>query len=204
LYQSPFSFLPTHKLVVYANRKPVLKDIGRSMRRRLRLIPFDHAFIRPANEPDLAVQLRAEAPAILAKLISILAAQGDITTEPPPPPCVLDATAAYFDQADPTAPWFNACCRLDPAGVVPCSYLHASYVKFVGGLGHHVTAPLDQKTLIKCLLARPGVTRPNPDLPRKIDDKARRVLLGLRLLTDQEIATNVHESDRDDGNEIPF
>jgi putative DNA primase/helicase len=66
----PFSFVPTHKLWVRGNHKPIITDNDDGIWRRIVLIPFEHRVAAEAKDLDLAKRLlREEAAGILAWMV---------------------------------------------------------------------------------------------------------------------------------------
>lgn len=67
--QDPFTFNPTHKLLLMGNNLPSLRSVDPAMRARFRIIEFNYFF--PPEERDIhfAERLRAEWPQILNWLI---------------------------------------------------------------------------------------------------------------------------------------
>jgi putative DNA primase/helicase len=102
-----FTYRPAFKPVIFGNHKPSLRNVDESMRRRLKMAPFNH---RPAK-PNLQLeqQLIAEYPAILRWLIDgCLAWQQKGLS---PPIIVQDATAEYFADQDVLARWIEERCE---------------------------------------------------------------------------------------------
>ena len=58
-----FTFIPTFKLLIVGNHKPVLKNVDEAMRRRIHIVPFLHK--PPQPDPCLGEALRVEGPGIL-------------------------------------------------------------------------------------------------------------------------------------------
>lgn len=54
IYQDPFQFRPTHKLVLFGNHLPKISNGDHGIWRRIRSVPFEHSFseeeLRPAEE----------------------------------------------------------------------------------------------------------------------------------------------------------
>jgi putative DNA primase/helicase len=108
--QDFFEFMPTFKLMLIGNNKPILRNVDEAARRRINIVPF----IRKPREVDkeLDLKLKAEWPGILRWAIEgCLAwrAQGLA-----PPPAVTEATAAYFSDQDLFGQWLDERCDVDP------------------------------------------------------------------------------------------
>jgi putative DNA primase/helicase len=66
LYAEAFEFLPTFKLWLAANHKPVIRGTDTAIWRRIRLVPFTVEIPEGERDPELPNRLRAELPGILA------------------------------------------------------------------------------------------------------------------------------------------
>jgi putative DNA primase/helicase len=67
LYHDSFEFTPKCKLIIGTNQKLRLRDTGESIKRRLRLVPFEY-HVENADK-TLLDKLKAEAPGILYKVM---------------------------------------------------------------------------------------------------------------------------------------
>jgi P4 family phage/plasmid primase-like protien len=108
--QDNFTYTPQFKLLIIGNHQPELRDVGRAMRRRLHMVPFE--IIPKVTDGRLAEKIRAEYPAILAWMIEgCLAWQRDGLM---PPARVLAATEEYFEGEDALGAWLSECCTTGP------------------------------------------------------------------------------------------
>jgi len=64
-HQNPFSFDPTHKLWMFGNEKPVIKETTDSIWERIKLIPFTVSIPAAERDRQLPQKLEAELPGIL-------------------------------------------------------------------------------------------------------------------------------------------
>jgi putative DNA primase/helicase len=90
-----WQFMPTHKIVLACNHRPVVRGTDHAIWRRLKLVPFN--VVIPADERDkqLSAKLRAELPGILAWAVrGCLDWQRHGLGEPK---AIIEATAAYQD-----------------------------------------------------------------------------------------------------------
>jgi putative DNA primase/helicase len=108
--QDFFTFLPSFKLTVIGNHKPVLRNVDEAARRRFNLLPF---VLRPAvPDRELEQKLRAEWPGILRWLIDgCLDWQANGLVRPP---AVIAATQTYFDDQDLLSQWLEEECDAEP------------------------------------------------------------------------------------------
>ncbi len=127
LYEHEVEFLPTHKLWMFGNHKPIITDTTHAAWRRLKLIPFN--FKVPENEidDDLQTKLEMELPGILNWAIAgCLEWQNQKLNEPK---VVTDAVAAYRHDSDILADFIEdcCCCTLEPLATVPKCELKEAY-----------------------------------------------------------------------------
>lgn len=110
--QDFFEFVPTFKLFITGNHKPVLRNVDDAARRRFRLIPW---LTKPETpDPELEQKLKAEWPAILRWMI-----QGCLSWQAeglPTPEAIRRETNRYFDDQDAMAQWMGDECVVDPEG----------------------------------------------------------------------------------------
>lgn len=103
-----FEFLPTHKLWIYGNHRPVVRGTDEGIWRRIRLIPFDVTLPTERQDKRLPAKLRAELPGILTWAVQgCLAWQhGGLGT----PAEVRAATDAYRSEMDVVAAFLQENC----------------------------------------------------------------------------------------------
>src|SRR5690606_27664534 len=65
IYGAQFEFDSQAKVWWAMNDKPIIKDTGNSIWRRLKLIPFNRTFTDLDKDPELGQKLEAESPGIL-------------------------------------------------------------------------------------------------------------------------------------------
>jgi putative DNA primase/helicase len=121
-----FTFEPAAKFWLSVNHKPVVRDDSFGFWRRLRLVPFLQTF---KVNPELADQLRAEAPGILAWCVrGCLAWQRDGLQAPE---IVRAATKEYEQDSDPLGVFFTEACEEDePTAEVSAKDLFNHYKKW--------------------------------------------------------------------------
>lgn len=111
--QDFFEFVPTFKLFIIGNHKPVLRNVDDAAKRRFRLIPFLHKPDTP--DRDLEAKLRDEWPTILRWMIA-----GCLQWDAeglPQPAAVKQETDKYFDDQDTMQQWLSEECSVDPDGM---------------------------------------------------------------------------------------
>lgn len=124
LYGQLFTYTPAFKLWMAMNHKPIIRDAGQGMWRRIRLIPFTQTF-EGREDKHLAQTLRAELPGILNWAIEGLRAWkvsglGTATV-------VEDATAQYRKESDLLGQWFEDSALSDPRETLPASDAYDSF-----------------------------------------------------------------------------
>ena len=96
-----FTFIPTFKLLIVGNHRPVLRNVDQAMRRRIHMVPFTHK--PPQPDPNLGEALRAEGPGILRWAVDgCLAWQRHGLA---PPQVVRAATEEYLADQDVFGAW---------------------------------------------------------------------------------------------------
>jgi putative DNA primase/helicase len=109
-----FDFVPSHKLWINGEQVPELKSVASGLRRRLRIIPFNHPPATP--DPNLKSALRNEFPAILRWMIDGCLDWFENGLNPPPD--IVAAGDEYFRNQDTIARWIEERCDLNPNGNV--------------------------------------------------------------------------------------
>lgn len=107
LYGQPFSFTPTHKIVVRGNHRPIIKDNDHGIWRRIDLITFDRRFDVDERDMGLEEKLMIEAPGILAWMVRGFAEYRKRGLRPARR--VATASAAYRKESDLLGQWVDEC-----------------------------------------------------------------------------------------------
>ena len=130
-----FTYVPTFKLIVIGNRKPVLHNVDDAAKRRFNIVPF---ILKPAA-PDrqLEQKLMQKAPGILQWMIEgCLDWQQNGLIRPN---CVIEATAEYFGDQDLFRHWMEEECICEPTNMdrsAPSSSLFKSWSDYAKAAGH--------------------------------------------------------------------
>ena len=133
MHRDFFDYRPQFKLLVVGNHLPTLRNADTAMRRRFRVVPFDH----PPTNPDrhLKEKLIAEGDAILAWIIDgarLWHKEGLGTA------AVIDqATNMYFDDANLVARWLDECTEREPAASEKSSALFGAWKTWCQHNGHN-------------------------------------------------------------------
>jgi len=182
LYEHEVEFLPTHKLWMFGNHKPVITDTTHAAWRRLKLIPFN--FEVPENEidDDLPTKLDMELPGILNWAIAgCLEWQSQKLSEPA---VVTDAVAAYRHDSDILADFIEDCCILEYATTVPKSELKEAYENWCKDNGQE---PITRNTFKNRLMEK-GIGE------GRSSDHKTRIWRGIRERTPADISDKTLEN----------
>ena len=128
LYKDEFEFIPTAKVILLTNCKPIIDDTSDGVWRRIQLLPFDQQFNGPHRDEKLGDKLRAELPGVLAWCV-----RGAVEWHSrglAPPPSVLEAAAAYRSDSDDVSEWLAV--RVEEGGFTTTGTLLDDYARHVG------------------------------------------------------------------------
>jgi putative DNA primase/helicase len=108
LYGEFFNFLPTFKIFMATNYKPVIKGTDHGIWRRIKLIPFTTRIEEEQQDKHLEEKLMREGAGILNWLIegAIRWCKEGLKT----PPIILKATAEYRSEMDIIGNFIKECC----------------------------------------------------------------------------------------------
>ncbi|MBW4092192.1 MAG: hypothetical protein HIU82_13945 [Proteobacteria bacterium] len=152
--QDFFQFVPTFKLVVAGNHKPILHAVDEAMRRRMHLIPFAVEIPPEERDTELPDRLRAEWPGILAWAVAgCLAWQGQGLRAPG---AVKAATDEYLAGEDALGQWLAECCILRPREYALSASLFASWDRWCHQAGERAGS---LKAFSQALAARRFIPR---------------------------------------------
>jgi putative DNA primase/helicase len=125
LHREYFEFLPTFKIFIATNHKPVIRGTDHAIWRRIRLIPFTETIPEEEQDRSLPQRLIAEAPGILNWLIKgCLAWQQEGLGMPDE---VKMATESYRSEMDTMAAFFADRCMISEVMKVKSSDLYGAY-----------------------------------------------------------------------------
>ena len=114
LYGEYFNFVPTFKIWMATNHKPVIKGTDHGIWRRIKLIPFTNRIEEEKQDKHLEEKLRQESPGILNWLIE--GSKRWCSEGLKAPRIVINATAEYRAEMDVVGDFINERCELK-AGV---------------------------------------------------------------------------------------
>ncbi len=125
LFGEFFEFLPTFKVWLAVNHRPVVRETTLALWRRIRLIPFTVTIPDEQQDKTMTDRLRAELPGILAWAVrGCLAWQREGLGVPDE---VRQATSAYQAAMDVMAEFLTECCEQVPSVSATAAELYAAY-----------------------------------------------------------------------------
>jgi putative DNA primase/helicase len=128
--QDFFAMIPTWKIFLAANHRPVIKGGDLAVWRRIKLVPFTVTITDAEKDKQLADKLKTEAPGIMAWCMrGCLAWQKDGLQEPAE---VSRATAEYRAEQDLLQSFIDDCCNVQKTLRATAAKLLESYIAFTG------------------------------------------------------------------------
>ncbi|MFR3638687.1 MAG: phage/plasmid primase, P4 family [Faecalimonas sp.] len=172
-YKDPFSYTPTHTLVLYTNHLPKVGAIDKGTWRRLIVIPFDAKIEGSADIKNFADYLFEKAGgAILTWVIEGAKKVIEDNYKIDPPQKVRDAIEHYKESNDWLSYFLSERCELDPAYVAKSSEVYNEYRIFCTQVGEFTRSTTDFYTALETV----GFER--------YRDRKGRYIKGLRLKTE--------------------
>jgi putative DNA primase/helicase len=149
MHQNWREFNPTHKLWVFANPKPKMREGGFATWRRVRLVPFDVIIPEAERDPMLGDKLAAELAGILRWAVEGCRRwqQEGLTA----PPAVTNATAEYREQSDHVATFVEERLVIGEGHQAPKASVFEAYTLWCK---YNREAPLSREAFSKRLQAR--------------------------------------------------
>ena len=125
-----FEFLPVCKINMFGNHKPTLPDVGKAVRKRIRLVPCNFRLKVEEIDRNLGVKLMNEGPGILRAMIDGCRDWQDNGLMVPE--CVEEQTENYFNAQDTVGKWFEECCEEHANAKVSSAYVWRSWAVWAG------------------------------------------------------------------------
>lgn len=149
-YMKPFSFTPSHTIVLYTNYLPHVGGNDEGIWRRLIVIPFKAKIAKRNDIKNYAQYLTEQAgPAVLQWIIEgaqrIIQQDYRLTT----PAAVEKAVKAYHADNDWLGHFLNEKCELNPEYEQKSGDLYQKYREYCQGIGEYTRSTTDFYTALK-------------------------------------------------------
>ncbi|MHA7793658.1 phage/plasmid primase, P4 family [Lactobacillus gasseri] len=149
-YMKPFSFTPSHTIVLYTNYLPHVGGNDEGIWRRLIVIPFNAKIAKRNDIKNYAQYLTEKAgPAVLQWIIEgaqrTIQQNYQLTT----PAAVTKAVRAYHADNDWLGHFLNENCELDPSYEQKSGDLYQKYREYCQGIGEYTRSTTDFYTALK-------------------------------------------------------
>lgn len=169
-----FDFLPSFKLWLATNHKPIIRGTDNAIWDRIKLVPFLERIPDHEQDKHLREKLMREAPGILAWAVrGCLDWQREGLGEPKG---VRDATASYRSEMDILGAFLEECCFLGEDAHVSATAIYMAYARWCDVNGEK----LPTKTMLGKRLTERGFES------KQMGTDRRRSWIGLGLLTEAE------------------
>ena len=126
--QDFYQFMPTHKLCIAANHRPIIKGNDEGIWRRVIRIPWNRKVPDSQKDPFFVDKLKKEAPGILCRLMEGCLQWQKIGLKPPEK--VTLATAEYREEMDVLADYMEERCVIGKTQRVIKKQLYLDYVEW--------------------------------------------------------------------------
>ncbi len=127
-YKDPFSFKPTHTVVLYTNHLPKVGAMDRGTWRRLIVVPFNAVLSGDGKIRNYANYLEEEAgPAVLKWVMEGARLVIRDGKKPEMPEAVREATAQYRESNDWMSQFLEDCCEVGAGMTQPSGTLYTEY-----------------------------------------------------------------------------
>lgn len=143
-YKDPFSFTPSHTLVLYTNHLPRVGANDPGTWRRLIVIPFNARIEGSGDVKNYADFLVSEAaPAIMAWIIEGAKKAISRNFHIPCPACVEDAIKSYREDNDWLGHFLGECCEVERGGMAKSGELYREYRSYCLQTGEYTRSTAD-------------------------------------------------------------
>ena len=149
-YKAPFSYVPTHTLVLYTNHLPRVGAIDQGTWRRLIVIPFNAKIEGKADIKNYADFLFKMAGGAVLLWI-IVGAKRDIAGyyKIVLPRVVQDAIQKYKENNDWLSHFLEDCCEIDPSYEAKSGEVYNTYRSYCNQMGEYARSTTDFYTAIE-------------------------------------------------------
>ncbi len=172
-YKDPFSFVPSHTLVLYTNHLPKVGALDDGTWRRLIVIPFNAKIEGASDIKNYADYLYEKAGGAILKWIMagakrVIGKKFDIKK----PAVVDEAIRKYKENNDWLTHFLDDCCEIDPSFSTKSGDVYNAYRSYCMQVGEYIRSTSDFYTALECA----GFDRKR--------SKTARMLFGLQLKSD--------------------
>lgn len=135
-FHAPFSFIPSHTLILYANTLPKITSIDNGTWRRISVIPFNAQFKGGDDKKNYTEYLIENAGGYILKWL-IDGAKEAIAREfiIEEPPCVKAAITDYKADSDLIGKFISDRCRVDTTCHIKACDIQSAYRKYCDEIG---------------------------------------------------------------------
>ena len=149
-YKAPFSYVPTHTLVLYTNHLPRVGAIDQGTWRRLIVIPFNAKIEGKADIKNYSDFLfKMAGGAVLQWIIEgakrVIASDYKIAQ----PRVVQDAIQKYKENNDWLSHFLEDCCEIDPSYEAKSGEVYNTYRSYCNQMGEYARSTTDFYTAIE-------------------------------------------------------
>ena len=170
-YKDPFSFTPSHTLVLYTNHLPKVGAMDSGIWRRLVVIPFNAKITGRSDRKNYADYLvENAAPSVMAWVIEGARKAIGNSFRIPLPECVEDAIAKYRQDNDWLGHFLSDCCELGEPYESGSGKFYSAYRAYCAKVGDFVRSTTEFYNAVE----QRGF--------RRVKKKHSMWVLGLRLL----------------------
>lgn len=172
-YKDPFSFVPSHTLVLYTNHLPKVGAIDAGTWRRLIVIPFNAKIEGSSDIKNYADYLFNKAGGAILKWIMTGAKRVIEKDYHIVKPAVVEAAIQkYKDNNDWLSQFLDECCEIDSSYSAKSRDVYNAYRSYCMQVGDYIRSTTDFYTALECA----GFERKR--------SKSARLLFGLQLKSD--------------------
>lgn len=172
-YKDPFSFVPSHTLVLYTNHLPKVGAIDAGTLRRLIVIPFNAKIEGSSDIKNYADYLFNKAGGAILKWIMTGAKRVIEKDYHIVKPAVVEAAIQkYKDNNDWLSQFLDECCEIDSSYSAKSGDVYNAYRSYCMQVGDYIRSTTDFYTALECA----GFERKR--------SKSARLLFGLQLKSD--------------------
>ncbi len=172
-YKDPFSFVPSHTLVLYTNHLPKVGAIDAGTWRRLIVIPFNAKIEGSSDIKNYADYLFNKAGGAILKWIMTGAKRVIEKDYHIVKPAVVEAAIQkYKDNNDWLSQFLDECCEVGSGLIAKSGEVYNAYRSYCMQVGDYVRSATDFYTALECA----GFERKR--------NKSARLILGLQLKSD--------------------